>query len=144
MLIERIRLICLKDLIERENIKIACQRTDEVGQFWNWFELLGYVMTGKIVSGMSKKYLGVCIICEYLLAVSFSLDSFPCASCRHRVRIFPRLSARGRNELTAGLTAEWESASLPCRIVEEESQVPGAYVFTSSLPRTFPLSSGTD
>lgn len=83
-------------------------------------------MTGKTVSGMSQKFLGICIICEYLLAVSFSLDSFPCASCRHRVRIFPRLSVRGRNELTAGLTAQWESASLPYRIVEEvegDSQV---------------------
>lgn len=76
--------------------------------------------------------------------MSFSLDSFPCASCRHRVRIFPRLSVRGRDELTAGLTAQWESASLPCRIVEEESQVLGANVFTISVLRAFPLSAGTD
>lgn len=141
MLTESIRLISLKDLIERENKKIDCQSTNEAGQFWASFQLLEYVMTGKTVSGMSKKYLGICIICEYLFAVSLSLDSFPCASCRHRVRISPRLSVRGRNELTAGLTAEWESACLPCRIVEVESLVPSADVFTISIPRAFPLSS---
>lgn len=139
MLTESIRLICLKDLIDRENKKIACQRTDEVGQFRAWFQLLHYVVIEKTVSVMSKKYLGIFIIGEYLFAVSFSLDSFPCASCRHRVRIFPRLSVRSRNELTA----QWESASLPCRIVEEESQVPGANVFIIAHPRAFPLSAGT-
>lgn len=64
--------------------------------------------------------------------------------CRCRVSISLRLSEEAEDELTAGLTARQEKASLPSRVIVEGPQVAGTNVFTVSVTRDFPASAGTD